>query len=315
MLVAAFLSGCVAFATGRPGTAPLATAAHGLFGLGVVVLLPWKAMIVRRARSLRPVSVVLAVILACSLLAGFVQLLFGYRYFWVVTPIQIHVGGAVVGIALLAWHVSRHRRQRLRRADMSRRALVRVVGAVMLVAVSYAGLVRAARMTGGLTRPRTGTGSRPVAGGAIPATIWLADRVPELDRDAHRVDVAGEPLGASDLSTGAEDVRARLDCTSGWYADATWTGRRLSDLIPSSVLASAVSLRVTSVTGYVRLFPPSEADRLWLVVRRNGEPLTAPTGAPVRLVAPGRRGFWWVKWVAAVEVSRTPSWLQPPFPA
>jgi DMSO/TMAO reductase YedYZ molybdopterin-dependent catalytic subunit len=34
----------------------------------------------------------------------------------------------------------------------------------------------------------------------------------------------------------------------------------------------------------------------------------------VRLVAPGRRGFWWVKWVTRVEVVDAPWWLQSPFP-
>jgi len=34
----------------------------------------------------------------------------------------------------------------------------------------------------------------------------------------------------------------------------------------------------------------------------------------VRLVAPDRRGYWWVKWVTAVELSSAPWWWQPPFP-
>ncbi|WP_407647156.1 molybdopterin-dependent oxidoreductase [Goekera deserti] len=43
-------------------------------------------------------------------------------------------------------------------------------------------------------------------------------------------------------------------------------------------------------------------------------PLAARHGAPVRLVAPGRRGFWWVKWVTSVELSDRPPWWQSPFP-
>ncbi|NUR17262.1 MAG: molybdopterin-dependent oxidoreductase, partial [Dermatophilaceae bacterium] len=42
--------------------------------------------------------------------------------------------------------------------------------------------------------------------------------------------------------------------------------------------------------------------------------LSAGHGGPVRLVAPGRRGFWWVKWVDRVGVDDRPSWSQPPFP-
>jgi DMSO/TMAO reductase YedYZ molybdopterin-dependent catalytic subunit len=121
-------------------------------------------------------------------------------------------------------------------------------------------------------------------------------------------------LSAADLGVGAEPVTARLDCTSGWYADATWSGRRLSDLVDPARLAAAASLVVVSVTGYRRTFPVAAAPDLWLATSCQGRPLTAPTGAPVRLVAPGYRGFWWVKWVASVELSDAPAWRQLPFP-
>ncbi|HEY5845778.1 MAG TPA: hypothetical protein VIT42_03195, partial [Microlunatus sp.] len=59
MLSGAFVSGWVAFASGRPSTATLTTAVHGLFGVAVVVLLPWKSVIINRAARLRSASVVL----------------------------------------------------------------------------------------------------------------------------------------------------------------------------------------------------------------------------------------------------------------
>ena len=43
-------------------------------------------------------------------------------------------------------------------------------------------------------------------------------------------------------------------------------------------------------------------------------PLSVGHGFPARLVAPGRRGFWWVKWVDRIELQTTPWWWQPPFP-
>jgi hypothetical protein len=55
------------------------------------------------------------------------------------------------------------------------------------------------------------------------------------------------------------------------------------------------------------------------VVRRTGVMAFCKTcfgghGAPVRLLAPGRRGPWWVKWVRSVDLVDRPWWLQLPFP-
>jgi hypothetical protein len=313
MLSGAFISGWVAFASGPPSTATLTTAGHGLFGVAVVALLPWKSRIITRAARMRSASLVLLIILITCLAAGFVELFVGYAIVAGVTPIQVHVGAAVVGVPFFLWHLIRHRRQRLQPADLSRRVLLR--GAVLAAGIGggYALLAGAARWTGP-TRPRAATGSRPVDADAIPATIWLFDRVPTLDA-RHQVDVAGVPVSVSDLVARAETISARLDCTNGWYADATWGAVRLADLIPSDTLATAASLEVRSATGYVRSFPATEAHSLWLAVTCRGRLLTPGTGAPIRLVAPERRGFWWVKWVASVRVSGTPSWQQLPFPA
>jgi DMSO/TMAO reductase YedYZ molybdopterin-dependent catalytic subunit len=71
---------------------------------------------------------------------------------------------------------------------------------------------------------------------------------------------------------------------------------------------------VKSKTGYDRLFANDALDDLYLAVGYGGEPLRAGHGAPVRLIAPGRRGPWWVKWVTSVEPDDRPSWLQLPLP-
>ncbi len=78
--------------------------------------------------------------------------------------------------------------------------------------------------------------------------------------------------------------------------------------------AGGRSVVVRSATGYARRFPRRDAAHLWLATRLGGELLVAAPGAPVRLVAPGRRGFWWVKWVRRIEVVEAPWWLQSPFP-
>lgn len=317
LVITAFVSGWVAFAFGTPIPAWIATIVHGLLGLAVVALAPWKTMIIRRwtmRSTMRLASLALLSIMVAGLIGGFAQFFVGWHPALGISPIQLHVGAAIVLIPLLAWHVLRHRPQRLRRSDLSRRMLLRGVALAGAVGSGYMVLNVASRWTGGRGRTATSTGSRRVDADAIPATIWLLDRVPVPVAD-YPVDVAGRPFTAADVTEGAGTVTARLDCTSGWYADATWTGRRLSELIAPDVLAAATSLVVTSSTGYTRTFPASDAAALWLVTACHGRPLTAATGAPVRLVAPGRRGFWWVKWVARVELSDAPAWRQLPFPA
>ncbi len=318
LLVGAFLSGWLVFAAAGPTTAALATVAHGLLGVAVIAMLPWKSAIVRRSARLRVASVVLLVIIIGCLLAGFVQLFVGYVVVAGITPIQVHVGAAVVTVPLLLWHVLRHRRQRLRRSDLSRRALLQDVVVAAGVAVAWGGATAVA-LRSRPDRPRVSTGSRPVVPGlvgavSLPATTWLFDTIPDLDPLTHHVSVIGRTFTVDELVAQAEPVTARLDCTNGWYADAEWDAVRLADLIGATALDGAATLRVRSVTGYVRAFSAVGAGQLWLAVGSRGAPLTPAHGAPVRLLAPGHRGFWWVKWVAAVELDDRPSWLQPPFP-
>jgi DMSO/TMAO reductase YedYZ molybdopterin-dependent catalytic subunit len=73
-------------------------------------------------------------------------------------------------------------------------------------------------------------------------------------------------------------------------------------------------VRVVSSTGYDRHFGHEALDRVFLAVGYGGEPLRAGHGAPVRLVVPGRRGPWWVKWVVEVRDAERPAWWQPPLP-
>jgi DMSO/TMAO reductase YedYZ molybdopterin-dependent catalytic subunit len=74
------------------------------------------------------------------------------------------------------------------------------------------------------------------------------------------------------------------------------------------------SFVVVSATGYGRRFPIADADSMLLATRAGERPLSVGHGFPARLVAPGRRGFWWVKWIERIETSGTPWWWQSPFP-
>ena len=159
-------------------------------------------------------------------------------------------------------------------------------------------------------------GSWPGEPARVPRTIWLFDDVPSIDTAAWRVtitDASGRRrLGVDDLPP-RQRVTAALDCTSGWWAELTWDAVPLGDLF-ATVPTEARSVVVVSATGYRRRFPLRDLGDLWLATGYEGEPLRRGHGAPARLVAPGRRGFWWVKWVTEIHLDEAPWWRQPPYP-
>jgi hypothetical protein len=313
VLIGAALTGVLAFAAGTPIPARLATVAHGLLGLAVVLLVPWKSVIVRRAPALRLASLALVALIAVCITSGLVEVFGGYGVLWRLSPMQVHVGSAVLAALLLAWHLLRHRRQRLRRRDLSRRTLLRTGVLAVGVAATYGTLEGIGRLAGSASAGRIATGSHYLSPDTAPATMWLFDRVPPLSAD-YRIHVAGSELTVADLASRSTALTARLDCTSGWFTDAEWTAVSLAELLSAEHLAAAASIEVVSMTGYRRRFPADQAGSLWLATAYQGVPLRPAHGAPVRLVAPQRRGFWWVKWVSSVDLSDLPSWSQSPFP-
>jgi DMSO/TMAO reductase YedYZ molybdopterin-dependent catalytic subunit len=290
--------------------------------MAVVLLIPWKSRVVRgglrRARLSRWLSLLLAVLALFTLIAGLgyatglVRSIAGKPGLWV------HIAVALTLVPLAVWHVWA-RGIRSRRADLSRRALLRAG----VLAVGAAGLYAADKATtSGLGLPgarRRFTGSYETASfrpETMPSTSWLLDAVPAVDQDRWRLTIK-DAQGRRDLALGqltasGTPVRATLDCTSGWYSHQDWTGVPLGTLLHRG--PGAQSVYVHSVTGYWVRFPIHDLDRLLLATQVDGAPLSAGHGFPVRLVAPGRRGYWWVKWVDRIELQATPSWWQPPFP-
>ncbi|MGH2572904.1 MAG: molybdopterin-dependent oxidoreductase [Actinomycetota bacterium] len=322
LLAAALGTGFLAFALGT-GWNRWASVAHGAIGLAILILAPWKSVIARRGlRRGRPgswASVVFTVLVAVALVGGIAHSTGLLRTFAGVTAMQVHVGAALASIPFGVWHVVA-RRVRPRRTDLSRRMFLRsgALAAGSLAAYgAMAGLIRLMGMPG---RRRRFTGSyatgsyRPEG---MPVTQWLFDSVPAVDPATWRLLVLdrGSEVGRfslGELDDRREPVRALIDCTGGWFAEQDWEGVRLDRLLPS--VGGARSFAARSVTGYSRRFPAGDLANLWLATRVGGRPLSAGHGLPARIVAPGRRGFWWVKWVSSIEVSDVPWWWQPPFP-
>jgi DMSO/TMAO reductase YedYZ molybdopterin-dependent catalytic subunit len=192
-----------------------------------------------------------------------------------------------------------------------------VAGGAALAYGAVEAVTVAARLPGA---DRRATGSYEVGSGkpsAMPVTQWFTDGVPSTDMDAYELMVSRPDEPTQRLRYDAllaipdTTLTAVLDCTGGWWAEQTWRGIRLDTLVGP---VDDGSIMVRSVTGYSRRFAPEDAASLLLATHVGGAPLSPGHGAPVRLVAPGRRGFWWVKWVEHVSVESQPSWWQAPFP-
>lgn len=318
LVAIALLTVALAFAIGT-GWARWALVAHGAAGLGILLLAPWKSIIsrrgLRRARPGKGVSVLLVVLIAVTVGSGLIR---SVGLWTGAGAMQVHVGAGLLSLPLVLWHVIA-RPQRPGRVDASRRSLVRV-GALAGGSIAAFGAVEAATHFVGLpgsTRRFTGSYERgSFVPTEMPVTQWLDDEVPSIDGRAWTLTVrrssSEESLTSADLAGFADHLRATLDCTGGWFAEQDWEGVRLDRLLGD--LGEARSVLVRSSTGYARRLPAADASHVLLATRLGGAPLTPGHGFPARLVVPGRRGFWWVKWVERVEASATPWWWQSPFP-
>jgi DMSO/TMAO reductase YedYZ molybdopterin-dependent catalytic subunit len=317
----ALASGFLAFAIGQ-GWDRWVVVAHGAVGLGILVLAPWKSVVVRRGlRRHRPGagwSVALSILVAVAILTGIGHATGLLRSIGPLTSMQIHVSAALASIPFAVWHLAA-RPVRPRRTDLGRRSLLRAGALSAGSLAAFGGLAGAVRLTGLPGRSARFTGSYSAHPRDIPVTQWLTDSIPMVDSGSWRLRLlAGgrevERLSLAELEPLTEPVRATLDCTGGWFADQLWEGVRLDRLLARAGIGDGRSIRAVSITGYDRRFPVADAGRLWLATRAGGEPLAPGHGAPARMVVPGRRGFWWVKWVTTIEVDHTPWWWQPPFP-
>lgn len=296
--------------------------AHGVAAMTVILLVPWKSVVIRRGlRRRRPgrhASLLLTALLAVTVLAGLGYATGVVRSVGGLLGMWVHVAAALTLVPLAVWHVLA-RRVRPRRSDLSRRRVLRAAAIAAVAGGAYAVLSSVVAVAGlpGARRRFTGsyeTGSfRPEA---MPTTIWLNDSVPTVDPRDYRlvvVDAAGRrKLPVAELAGVGSPVRAVLDCTSGWYAEQDWSGVPVSALLRD--IGTARSILVHSITGYWVRLPVHDIDSLLLATLVGGAPLTSGHGYPVRLVAPGKRGFWWVKWVDRIELQSIPWWWQPPFP-
>jgi DMSO/TMAO reductase YedYZ molybdopterin-dependent catalytic subunit len=323
-LVAALLvTGALTLFAGSPGAAWI-IAVHDGCGLAIALLVIIKLRrvgprLLRGARRAHAAGIGASLAVLGCFLAGFL-----WSQGVVVAP---------AGYSLLSWHdalgailaiaVAVHmvvRAKRLRRRDLAgRRQFLTATGlaACAVLAWRVQGPVEALLALKGARRRFTGSyEAGSFAGNAFPSTSWVADNPAAIDPTSYRLRVEGlvaHPLTIplAELAA-ADELVATLDCTGGFYSTQHWRGVRLGRLLDlAGADPAARHVTVGSVTGYRWSFGIQDARGLLLATHVTGAPLSHDHGAPVRLVAPGARGFQWVKWVTHIELRRDPDLTAP----
>jgi DMSO/TMAO reductase YedYZ molybdopterin-dependent catalytic subunit len=314
-------SGLLSFLKGKPENAWL-FALHGMAGLAIVLLLFWKLRRVwprvadpRRWDSATGAAVGALAFVLLTLATGVIWTTFHWPLGYP-NGLNWHV---IFGLALSVFVVLHMllRYKPLRRADFrGRRTLL---GGLAVAATGGALWVGQREIAAAAALPGAGrrvTGSRRVGVGpglTFPITMWMFDNPPPYAAATWQLDVTGavaQPfrLGAAALAAAPQaELAATLDCTGGWYTEQRWRGIPVAWLLDQAVpLPAATAVSFVSATGYRWSVPLAEARTLLLATHVGGVALDHGRGAPLRLVAPGRRGFQWVKWVREVRVLTAP---------
>jgi hypothetical protein len=99
---------------------------------------------------------------------------------------------------------------------------------------------------------------------------------------------------------------AYMPCVEGWGFNAKWTGFRVTDLLNLSGLKpSAKYVVFRTEEGYSTSLPLDylREDKILMAYGINDLTLPPERGFPLQLVAKGRYGYKWAKWITDVEVT------------
>lgn len=339
LLVLQTLTGYLGLTNGRAANA-WTLWLHGIIAYTIVLLLFFKSAVIldawRRKKSwtTKRIGFLLTLILLLLVLvSGLLWTFDGPIYLGGFSLVSLHIYIAVPLMILMLWH-SWHMRfiRRVEHAAGRRlffSGLTAAVSGFLLWAMT--GRLKAWRGLDGAYRRFTGSYEIGSFTPNFPVVSWIADRPPAVSPASWVLRIEGEvesPLSLSYDVLMASPIsieRAVLDCTGGWYSQQSWQGIRIADLLErAGVKSSAQSVTFEAVSGYRRRFDVAEAKGFLLAlgtlpVGRQGtvelfRPLDHGHGFPARLVAPGRRGMEWVKWVTLIRVNDTGPNLQSPLP-
>jgi hypothetical protein len=234
---------------------------------------------------------------------------------WGYNLLNWHIVFSFVLVLLVSWHMLVRARP-LRKTDLhERRQAVQWLGLLaggVLLWPMQQWLQRQFQLPG---FTRRFTGSREIGSfggnGAFPYVSWVADRPLPLDVATWQLQISGlveQPVTLRyDQLALRDTLEATLDCTGGFYTSQQWRGITIARLLDEAKPTPAARwVRFRSATGYHWSLPLTEARTALLATHIGETALHHGHGAPLRLVAPGQRGFVWVKWLVALELHEAP---------
>jgi DMSO/TMAO reductase YedYZ molybdopterin-dependent catalytic subunit len=135
-----------------------------------------------------------------------------------------------------------------------------------------------------------------------------------IDEATYRLTVDGlvdHPLSLSYADLQAYPQLSRLmdlDCVEGWNFTAKWTGPALSAIFADAGVKSEAKIAIFYTadvpTGYTSLdLSYITGNNIIIALKDNDITLPADRGFPFQVVAMGKYGYKWAKWVTRIELS------------
>jgi len=109
------------------------------------------------------------------------------------------------------------------------------------------------------------------------------------------------------LSYPLESRLVPLNCVEGWAFQAKWTGPRLASILEDAVVgpeAKIVIFHCADELGYTSLELGYILEKDIIIgLKLNDITLPADRGFPFQVVAEGKYGYKWAKWITRIELS------------
>lgn len=136
-----------------------------------------------------------------------------------------------------------------------------------------------------------------------------------IDRESYRLQVDGLVENPRNFTyeeiTGLPQTSKVVDliCVEGWSFTAKWTGVKMSDIFAETDASeNATTVIFYSADGYSTSLDMDYLlkNDIILAYRLNDVTLPPERGFPFQLVAEGKYGYKWAKWIVRIEVSDSP---------